>query len=243
MRIGSLWLLRGLKLPSVVCCRGMAKSKFEYVREFEAVDTCLPNCWVVVRVDGRNFHRFSEQHNFAKPNDIRSLQLMNRCAQNVMEELKDICLAYGQSDEYSFVFHKKSNWYKRRARSPSRLHQRSGRRECEPSLHVHKTSPPADLHFQEPSCRKCCTPSLTLVHGRITRSRWCQRNSATRKCKKTPGEQHEERCEETEQGGGQRLARCNSPTSSTSSPRPNQTHGTGGREEDYNCGQIQVGAR
>ncbi|XP_073477272.1 probable tRNA(His) guanylyltransferase isoform X1 [Aquarana catesbeiana] len=115
MRIGSLWLLRGLKLPSVVCCRGMAKSKFEYVREFEAVDTCLPNCWVVVRVDGRNFHRFSEQHNFAKPNDIRSLQLMNRCAQNVMEELKDICLAYGQSDEYSFVFHKKSNWYKRRA--------------------------------------------------------------------------------------------------------------------------------
>ncbi|XP_077324533.1 putative tRNA(His) guanylyltransferase [Lithobates pipiens] len=115
MRLGSVWLLRGLKLPGAVCCRGMAKSKFEYVREFEAVDTCLPNCWVVVRVDGRNFHRFSEQHNFVKPNDIRSLQLMNRCAQNVMEELKDICLAYGQSDEYSFVFHKKSNWYKRRA--------------------------------------------------------------------------------------------------------------------------------
>ncbi|XP_053572202.1 probable tRNA(His) guanylyltransferase isoform X2 [Bombina bombina] len=35
---------------------GMAKSKFEYVREFETDDTCLRNCWVVVRLDGRNFH-------------------------------------------------------------------------------------------------------------------------------------------------------------------------------------------
>ncbi|XP_077122543.1 putative tRNA(His) guanylyltransferase [Ranitomeya variabilis] len=95
--------------------RDMAKSKFEYVRDFEVPDTCLPNCWAVVRVDGRNFHRFSEQHKFTKPNDLRALLLMNRCAETVMEEIKDICLAYGQSDEYSFVFHKKSNWYKRRA--------------------------------------------------------------------------------------------------------------------------------
>lgn len=35
----------------------MAKSKFEYVRNFEADDTCLPHCWVVVRLDGRSFHR------------------------------------------------------------------------------------------------------------------------------------------------------------------------------------------
>jgi tRNA(His) guanylyltransferase len=33
-----------------------------------------------------------------------------------MEELEDIVIAYGQSDEYSFVFRKKSNWFKRRAR-------------------------------------------------------------------------------------------------------------------------------
>lgn len=42
------------------CVRGrfsMAKSKFEYVRDFETDDTCLPNCWIVVRLDGRNFHR------------------------------------------------------------------------------------------------------------------------------------------------------------------------------------------
>ncbi|XP_049994623.1 probable tRNA(His) guanylyltransferase isoform X1 [Alexandromys fortis] len=93
----------------------MAKSKFEYVRDFEADDTCLPHCWVVVRLDGRNFHRFAEKHNFAKPNDSRALQLMTKCAQTVMEELEDIVIAYGQSDEYSFVFRRKSNWFKRRA--------------------------------------------------------------------------------------------------------------------------------
>lgn len=37
----------------------MAKSKFEYVRNFEVQDTCLPHCWVVVRLDGRNFHRWA----------------------------------------------------------------------------------------------------------------------------------------------------------------------------------------
>lgn len=34
----------------------MAKSKFEYVRNFELDDTCLRNCYIVVRLDGRNFH-------------------------------------------------------------------------------------------------------------------------------------------------------------------------------------------
>ncbi|XP_018611831.1 putative tRNA(His) guanylyltransferase isoform X1 [Scleropages formosus] len=93
----------------------MAKSKFEYVRNFETDDTCLRNCYIVVRLDGRNFHRFAEQHNFVKPNDDRALGLMTRSARSVMEELEDIVIAYGQSDEYSFVFKRSSNWFKRRA--------------------------------------------------------------------------------------------------------------------------------
>lgn len=92
----------------------MAKSKFEYVRQFEQDDRCLPNCWLVVRVDGKAFHRFSDAHNFEKPNDKRALDLMSRCAERVMDEFKDICLSYGQSDEYSFVFRKDSLVYNRR---------------------------------------------------------------------------------------------------------------------------------
>nr|CAG4649565.1 EOG090X0AR4 [Scapholeberis mucronata]SVE93793.1 EOG090X0AR4 [Scapholeberis mucronata] len=93
----------------------MAKSKFEYVRLFETEDRCLPNTWIVVRVDGKGFHKFSAEHGFVKPNDGRSLSLMSHAATAVMEEFKDICLAYGQSDEYSFIFRKGTQVYSRRS--------------------------------------------------------------------------------------------------------------------------------
>ncbi|XP_050453479.1 probable tRNA(His) guanylyltransferase isoform X2 [Cataglyphis hispanica] len=93
----------------------MAKSKFEYVKEFEKDDNCLPNCWIVVRIDGRNFSRFCETHQFVKPNDVAALELMNRAAIAVMEDFKEIILGFGQSDEYSFVFRKDTELYKRRA--------------------------------------------------------------------------------------------------------------------------------
>ena len=60
--------------------------------------------------------RFSEVHNYIKPNDDRALTLMSKAAETVMEEFKDIVIAYGQSDEYSFVFKKNTNVYNRRAR-------------------------------------------------------------------------------------------------------------------------------
>lgn len=93
----------------------MAKSKFEYVRDFELDDRCLPNCWIVVRIDGKGFHKFSDVHKFEKPNDKRALDLMTQCAQRVMKEFAEICLAYGQSDEYSFVFRKDTEVYNRRS--------------------------------------------------------------------------------------------------------------------------------
>uniref|UniRef100_H3DI55 tRNA(His) guanylyltransferase n=1 Tax=Tetraodon nigroviridis TaxID=99883 RepID=H3DI55_TETNG len=93
----------------------MAKSKFEYVRNFETDDSCLRNCYIVVRLDGRNFHKFAEHHTFLKPNDGRALGLMTHSARCVMAELEDVVIAYGQSDEFSFVFKKTSTLFKRRA--------------------------------------------------------------------------------------------------------------------------------
>lgn len=92
----------------------MAKSKFEYVKSFESDENILPNCWIVVRIDGRAFHKFTTKHNFEKPNDPRALWLMNKAASVVMEEFKDILLSYGQSDEYSFVLRKDTTLYNRR---------------------------------------------------------------------------------------------------------------------------------
>ncbi|XP_008545620.1 uncharacterized protein LOC103569867 [Microplitis demolitor] len=92
----------------------MAKSKFEYVRDFEREYIGMSNNWIVVRVDGKNFSKFSIDHQFLKPNDIRALELMNHSAAAVMNEYPDIVLAYGQSDEYSFVFRKETETYNRR---------------------------------------------------------------------------------------------------------------------------------
>lgn len=68
-----------------------------------------------MRVDGKNFHKFSDVHGFEKPNDIRSLNLMNFAAACVMKEYNDIIMAYGQSDEFSFIFHRSAEIYNRRA--------------------------------------------------------------------------------------------------------------------------------
>ncbi|XP_047544844.1 probable tRNA(His) guanylyltransferase [Vanessa atalanta] len=93
----------------------MAKSTFEYVKTFEQDDTLLPNTWIVVRLDGKCFHKFSEDHNFKKPNDIRALKLMNYAAFKVLHEFNDVLMAFGQSDEYSFILRKTCFLYKRRA--------------------------------------------------------------------------------------------------------------------------------
>ncbi|KAL0722086.1 hypothetical protein Bca4012_036685 [Brassica carinata] len=93
----------------------MANSKYEYVKSFELEDeVMLPNL-IVVRIDGRDFSRFSQVHEFEKPNDEAALNLMNSCSSAVLEEFPDIIFAYGYSDEYSFVFKKTSRFYQRRA--------------------------------------------------------------------------------------------------------------------------------
>lgn len=53
----------------------MANSRFDYVRSFETNDELLPNCWIVVRIDGRNFHKFTKTYNYTKPNDNRGILL------------------------------------------------------------------------------------------------------------------------------------------------------------------------
>ncbi|KAI8055338.1 putative tRNA guanylyltransferase-like protein [Syncephalis plumigaleata] len=92
----------------------MANSKFEYVKQFEQEQRLLPQCWIVVRLDGRGFHRFASKHAFLKPNDDRALALANDAATVVMQDVQDSVLAYGQSDEYSFVIDRSSRLFGRR---------------------------------------------------------------------------------------------------------------------------------
>lgn len=92
----------------------MANSKFSYVKSFERSNELLPNTFIVVRVDGRGFTSFCDLHSFIKPNDIRGIKLMTRCAKEVLGNFTEIVLAYGDSDEFSFVFKRSASIFNRR---------------------------------------------------------------------------------------------------------------------------------
>ncbi|KAA1069320.1 tRNA-His guanylyltransferase [Puccinia graminis f. sp. tritici] len=115
----------------------MANSRFGYVRQAELDDRLLPNTFLVIRLDGKGFTKFSQAHGFTKPNDLKALNLMNAAAIQVLEsdlgrgylgsksEKKSkkgkqksstgIVLAYGQSDEFSFGFGRNCQAYNRRS--------------------------------------------------------------------------------------------------------------------------------
>ncbi|KAI0685105.1 tRNAHis guanylyltransferase [Cytidiella melzeri] len=92
----------------------MAGTKYAYVKNYELSDVLLPGTYIVLRVDGHGFHKLSQDHDFTKPNDERALRLMDHAAQDVMDQYKDIVLAFGESDEYSFLFKKSTMLYNRR---------------------------------------------------------------------------------------------------------------------------------
>ncbi len=99
----------------------MAKSRYEYVKTFEQDPSILPQTWIVIRIDGQSFSRFCQVHNLLKPNDSSCLSSMNSSARAVCLKFTEIVLAYGQSDEYSFVLPPSSKMLNRRSLKLSTL--------------------------------------------------------------------------------------------------------------------------
>lgn len=54
----------------------MANSRFQYVKKFELSDALLPDTYLIARLDGHRFTKFTAEHGFTKPNDERGLLLM-----------------------------------------------------------------------------------------------------------------------------------------------------------------------
>ncbi|ODV79087.1 tRNAHis guanylyltransferase [Suhomyces tanzawaensis NRRL Y-17324] len=92
----------------------MAKSRFEYVKQFERENYLLPDTHLVIRVDGKGFHKFSQHYTFDKPNDEKALRVMNQAAREIVEHYSDVLMAYGDSDEYSFLLRRGCEMYERR---------------------------------------------------------------------------------------------------------------------------------
>jgi len=93
----------------------MAKSCYEYVKDFENQSSLLPNTYILVRIDGKGFTKFCDEHKFKKPNDIRGIEIMTLSALSVCNLYTEIYLSYGQSDEYSFVLRRDTKLYNRRS--------------------------------------------------------------------------------------------------------------------------------
>lgn len=92
----------------------MANSRFEYVKTFERENILLPETHIVIRVDGRGFHKFSDYYEFEKPNDVLALEIINKSALKLMQTIPDIIMAFGDSDEYSFLLKKDCELFERR---------------------------------------------------------------------------------------------------------------------------------
>ncbi|KAH8916855.1 Thg1-domain-containing protein [Atractiella rhizophila] len=65
----------------------MSQSRFAYVKTFELPDSLLPSTYLVLRLDGKGFSKFSTAKGFTKPNDERALKLMNSAAETLMRQL------------------------------------------------------------------------------------------------------------------------------------------------------------
>ncbi|HCF30485.1 MAG TPA: tRNA 5'-guanylyltransferase [Cyanobacteria bacterium UBA11049] len=63
----------------------------------------LPGAWVVIRIDGRGFSRFTESR-FEKPFDLKFHELMVHTAKALLAELQGIYV-YTESDEISVLCH------------------------------------------------------------------------------------------------------------------------------------------
>lgn len=95
--------------------KDVGKINSDYIRSFLFESKLMASTWIVIRIDGCHFHRFSEVHDFEKPNDEQALNLMNSCAVAVLQEFADVVFSYGVSDEYSFVLKKDSQFCQRKA--------------------------------------------------------------------------------------------------------------------------------
>jgi len=73
------------------------------MKRYESVykQKLIPKLYTIVRIDGKNFHRFTKR--FKKPIDEDFLSLMNRTAMYITKNTQNAKFGYTQSDEISLL--------------------------------------------------------------------------------------------------------------------------------------------
>jgi tRNA(His) guanylyltransferase len=92
--------------------------RFNVIKQkFELNHRLLPDTFIVICLDGVNFKNLCSVNSFLKPVDQRHINLMNICAQSLMNRhLNEIYFAYGFSDEFSFILKSSSELFQRNSR-------------------------------------------------------------------------------------------------------------------------------
>jgi tRNA(His) 5'-end guanylyltransferase len=86
---------------------------YEQFHDFKFV----PDTYLVVRLDGRNFHRFTEIHKFAHPFDLLFSGYMRSTVKYLMKDTGfKFVYGYTQSDEISLLFDLHENSFDRKER-------------------------------------------------------------------------------------------------------------------------------
>ena len=68
----------------------MSNSRFEYVKSFEIKTELLKNTYIIIRIDGKGFTKFTDAHQYKKPNEIKGIKLMALAGLSVMESFPEI---------------------------------------------------------------------------------------------------------------------------------------------------------
>lgn len=83
------------------------KKKYRYYRDLYDYKL-LPNSYVMVMLDGRSFSKKIKKH-FERPFDKKFIDIMNKTAQYVCENVSGCKIAYVQSDEINLVLYDEPN--------------------------------------------------------------------------------------------------------------------------------------
>jgi tRNA(His) 5'-end guanylyltransferase len=75
----------------------------------------MPNCWVVIRADGKGFTNFMKKLEFKRPFDMRMSEIMAHVTQKLVDNFKGI-YGYTESDEISILLPKEYEDYNRKVR-------------------------------------------------------------------------------------------------------------------------------
>jgi tRNA(His) guanylyltransferase len=135
---------------------------FEVYRE----QTVPPESYIVVRLDGVGFSKFTEVLGCEKPFDPLFMERMRSVTAYLMTEVPDIEIGYVQSDEITLVFKRDTEWFRRRVEKFVSV--LAAKASSKMALLVNQGVPPVKNLYPAFDCRLSVFPTRDHVNENLT---------------------------------------------------------------------------